>query len=69
METVDARGLSCPEPVVLTRNALKAHPEGAAILVDAPAAHENVIRYATSQGYQVQEEKTADEEWRLVFTK
>lgn len=28
MITIDARGLSCPQPVLLTKQALDAHPEG-----------------------------------------
>ena len=35
---VDARGLSCPEPVLLTANALKANP-GAQLRIMANEAH------------------------------
>lgn len=53
MKIVDARGLSCPEPVILARNAMS---DGAAtyqIIVDNTTACENVTRYAKSQGYRV----------------
>ncbi len=53
MKTVDARGLSCPEPVVLTRNALKSGEDAYRILVDNVTSRENVTRYAEHQGYQV----------------
>ncbi len=38
METIDARGLSCPEPVVMTRNALTSGAGTCQVLVDAVAA-------------------------------
>jgi TusA-related sulfurtransferase len=49
---VDARGLSCPEPVVRTRKALAALAEGRVdVLVDTVTSRENVSRYARSQGW------------------
>lgn len=53
MKTIDARGLSCPEPVLLTRNAMGEKGSAYQILVDNVTACENVKRYAGSQGYQV----------------
>ncbi len=53
MQIVDARGLSCPEPVVMTRNAMVSKETAYQVLVDAVAAKENVSRYAMSQGYAV----------------
>ena len=53
MITVDARGLSCPQPVLLTKQALDAHPEGCRVLVDAPAAKANVTRYTQKAGFNV----------------
>ena len=53
MQIVDARGLSCPEPVVMTRNAMFSKETAYQVLVDAIAAKENVTRYAMSQGYAV----------------
>ena len=53
MITIDARGLSCPQPVLLTKQALDAHPEGCRVLVDAPAAKANVTRYAQKAGFNV----------------
>lgn len=53
MLIVDARGLSCPEPVVMTRNAMASKEPAYQVLVDAIAAKENVTRYAMSQGYAV----------------
>lgn len=53
MQIVDARGLSCPEPVVMTRNAMVSKETAYQVLVDAIAAKENVTRYAMSQGYAI----------------
>lgn len=53
MQIVDARGLSCPEPVVMTRNAMAAKEPAYQVLVDTVAAKENVTRFAKSQGYAV----------------
>ncbi len=53
METIDARGLSCPEPVVMARNAFASGGDSYEVLVDAVAARENVTRFAQSQGFNV----------------
>ncbi|MEW6490084.1 MAG: sulfurtransferase-like selenium metabolism protein YedF [Thermodesulfobacteriota bacterium] len=50
-ETIDCRGLACPEPVLRVKAALGAAPAGAvSVRVDDPAARENVRRFAESQG-------------------
>jgi TusA-related sulfurtransferase len=54
MDTVDARGLLCPEPVVLAQKAIKDAPAELTVLVDATAAKENVTRFANSRGYEVE---------------
>ena len=49
---IDARGLSCPMPVVMVQKAIqKEHPAVLEVLVDARVAVENISRYARSQGY------------------
>lgn len=68
MKTVDARGLACPQPVMLTRDALAAEPEGAVLLVDEICAVENIHRYAAHMGYAVQKEEDASG-YRLTLTK
>ena len=50
---VDARGQSCPLPVVMTQKALQSKPAKLEVLLDAQVAVENVTRLANSQGYQV----------------
>lgn len=53
-KTIDARGLACPRPVILTKKALE---EGGfdflEVLVDNEAARENVIRFAGYSGHAV----------------
>ena len=59
---VDARGQSCPIPVVMTRRALERDkPERLEVLVDARVAVENVTRFAQDQGYQVTVTPQGDE--------
>ena len=48
--TVDARGLSCPQPVVLTMEALKHNAEAYEILVDNQTALNNVSRFVKNAG-------------------
>ena len=61
MKTVDARGLSCPEPVIQTQNAMASGEAAYEVLVDNVVAKENVSRFANHQGYQVQVEKQGDD--------
>jgi tRNA 2-thiouridine synthesizing protein A len=66
---VDARGLSCPQPVLLTLNEIKRINKGEIeILVDTDTSKENVSRAATTQGWQVKVKKE-DEHCRLILTK
>jgi selenium metabolism protein YedF len=53
---IDARGLACPQPVVLTSKAL-AEGDEVITIVDNEAAKENVSRLATSRGFQVSAEE------------
>ncbi len=51
--TVDARGLSCPQPVLLALEAMKNVQQGElTVLVDTDTSKENVLRAAASQGWQ-----------------
>lgn len=66
---VDARGLSCPMPVVLVQNAVKkGNPSELEVLLDAECSVENVTRYAVNQGYTVTREENGDET-RLILKK
>ena len=50
MKEVDARGLSCPEPLILTAEALKGASEPVKILVTEPHQKRNVEKYAKDPG-------------------
>lgn len=53
---IDARGLSCPQPVILTMNEIKKVQRGEiVILVDTNTSKENVSRAAIAQGWSVKE--------------
>jgi len=66
---IDARGLSCPMPVVMAQKALKVeHPDTLEVLVDARVAVENITRMAHANGYEIAAEETG-EEFRLTLTK
>ena len=67
---IDARGLSCPQPVLLFLNRVKVGEEGPCeILVDNEVSLENVSRAATAKGFAVQVENTTGSEARILATK
>ncbi len=72
MLTVDARGLSCPEPMLQAKNALKmvASGEQFEVLVETVTSRENVNRMAKSNGCKVViEELEGEDGYRLLITK
>ena len=52
MIKVDARGCACPQPVLMTKNAL-AKDTSVEVLVDNNTAKQNVERYAKNHGASV----------------
>ncbi len=50
---IDCRGLACPQPVILTKKAIDEAPESLVTIVDNVIAKENVVKFATSNGYGV----------------
>lgn len=61
MKNIDARGLSCPEPVVLAKEAADAGEKQIEVLVDTEVCKENVSRFLTNAGYTVTVKEVADE--------
>ncbi len=62
MKEIDAKGLSCPAPVIQTRAIIEEnHPDVIKIMVDNEAARQNVSRYLASQNYEVSLEKSDDD--------
>jgi selenium metabolism protein YedF len=58
-KTVDARGLACPQPVILTRNALQIE-DNVLTIVDNETSQLNVTKMAQKMGCTVQVEQKAD---------
>ena len=69
MNTVDARGLSCPMPVVMVQNEVKKNaPAEFEVLLDSECSVENVTRFAKNSGYEVKAEENGDDT-KLTCTK
>lgn len=68
MIVVDARGLSCPEPVLLAKQAIQAGKFPIQVLLDTVTARENVRRMAEFSGCVVQVSQQGDE-FELVLRK
>ena len=68
--TVDARGFSCPQPVLMTLDEIKKADQGEIlILVDTDTSKENVSRAAMSQGWQMKEVLEEGGGYRITITK
>ena len=68
MEKLDARGLSCPEPVIMIRKAMQSKGAAYQMMVDNNASKENVTRYAQHEGYTVTVTER-EGEYTLTMTK
>jgi tRNA 2-thiouridine synthesizing protein A len=65
---VDARGLSCPQPVLMTIDEIKRVSKGEIeILVDTDTSKENVSRAATSKGWTVTDVTEEGEGYRVII--
>lgn len=70
IRTVDARGLSCPQPAMLTQQAIGKLKKGTIeVLVDSPTARENVSRLGRNAGWTVTIEDKPDGSSRIVLKK
>ena len=68
MKLLDARGLSCPEPVIMIRKAMMSKEAAYEMIVDNITSKENVTRYAEHQGYTVSVSEQSGE-YTLVMNK
>lgn len=67
---IDARGLSCPQPVMLTLKEIKNLSGGEVIvLVDTDTSKENVCRAAQSQGWQIKAVDPEGKGYRITLNK
>lgn len=60
MTTIDARGLSCPQPVMLTTKAIAAGEKDFEVLVDSECSLENVTRLLESRSFKHRTEEKED---------
>ena len=68
--TIDTRGLSCPQPVLMFLTAVKGDNQGPfCVLVDNDASLENVSRAARNRGFEVTATAENDGVTRLDITK
>jgi TusA-related sulfurtransferase len=69
-DTVDARGLSCPQPVLLTISKLKKTDSNQIeVIVDNDVSKENVCRAATSQGWWVDNVLEETDQYKIHIRK
>lgn len=54
MKRIDTSGLSCPEPVIMTKKAIKGVEDGIEVVVDNVASRENVTRFLEASGFSVE---------------
>ncbi len=66
---IDARGFSCPIPVVMVRDAVKqGAPDKIEVLVDSETCVENITRFAANNGYAI-DASAEGADFRLTLTK
>lgn len=66
--TVDARGLSCPQPVMLAQKGIAGGQFPVEVLVDTVTSRENVRRMAVGRGFTVTIVENEDE-FKVVIDK
>jgi tRNA 2-thiouridine synthesizing protein A len=61
-DIVDARGLSCPQPVILTNKKMMEMGKGVfEVLVDTESSKENISRLAQQLGWEIEVKKESDD--------
>ncbi len=60
MKLVDARGLACPQPVILTKKEADIGETQITVIVDNDTAKQNVIKLGTSLQYEISTENKSD---------
>jgi TusA-related sulfurtransferase len=67
MNTIDARGYACPQPVIMTKKALEKKGAPLKVLVDDRTPLENVTRFASNSGYRVSHQALDDGEFEITI--
>jgi tRNA 2-thiouridine synthesizing protein A len=70
-DTIDARGLSCPQPILLTSHRIFSMQAGTfTVLVDTITQKENVVRVAENLGWATKSKQMEENgEFELVISK
>jgi tRNA 2-thiouridine synthesizing protein A len=69
-ELVDARGLSCPQPVILVHEKMRELKKGIfEVMVDTDTSRENISRLAKNEGWEVVEIKKTEDSGYLLHLK
>lgn len=69
METLNCRGLACPQPVLRAKHFIESNPQFLefTVIVDNAASAQNVVRFAASQGFSASiQQKGSDFEIKAV---
>ncbi|WP_270838791.1 sulfurtransferase TusA family protein [Peptacetobacter hiranonis] len=66
---IDARGLSCPQPVLMTKKGVAESPNGVEVLVDNMTACNNVKKFLKNAGFNITVEEVGDEEFLISSSK
>lgn len=61
MKRIDARGLSCPQPVVLTQKELKEKFNALEVIVDNEVSKENILRLVKKNGMKAELRKEGND--------
>ena len=61
MKQIDARGMSCPQPVLMTKKAIDGSCDKIEVIVDNNTARNNVERFLKSSGYKINTIEKDDE--------
>lgn len=70
MKTLDVRGLSCPEPAMLTREALIELGKGTlVVLTDSATSRNNIERTGKLAGWNVEITQDDEQTYRIKLTK
>lgn len=67
METIDTRGLSCPQPVIMVTRAISEGKSEFEILADTECSYENVTRLLESKKYKYEIEEK--DEYKIIKAK
>ncbi|MBI4964509.1 MAG: sulfurtransferase-like selenium metabolism protein YedF [Desulfomonile tiedjei] len=68
--TVDARGLSCPQPVLETKRVIDEQlSDHFKVLVDTETSRENVSRFARNKGFQVEIRENGQSQFEIDIRK